>query len=185
MALARPAGPGLTPRSSMESIIALDPGITTGVCFGVKRNESEILYLAPHEQKYTLQELYELLGDFLGIHSADHANIIYEDFQYRNYARAGLDLTPVKMIGIIELFIERHEPIILATKQSPSTGKSFYKDDELKKIGCYKVGMQHGRDATRHLLQWANFGAGGQYFNHDELQFQMLELDEIFAKMQW
>jgi hypothetical protein len=168
----------------VESIIALDPGITTGVCFGVKRDESEILYLAPHEQKYTLQELYILLSDFLSS-TEDHANIIYEDFQYRNYARAGLDLTPVKMIGIIELFIERHEPIILASKQSPSTGKSFYKDDELKKIGCYKVGMQHGRDATRHLLQWANFGAGGQYFNHDELTFEMLEVDQIWEKMQW
>jgi hypothetical protein len=169
----------------MESIIALDPGTTTGVCFGVKRNEEEVLYVAPYEQAYSLQELYLLLQDFLGIHSADHANIIYEDFQYRNYARAGLDLTPVKMIGIIELFIERHEPIILATKQSPSTGKSFYKDDELKRIGCYKVGMQHGRDATRHLLQWANFGAGGQYFDHANLQYQMLEVDAIYKKMQW
>lgn len=168
----------------MESIIALDPGITTGVCFGAKRDDEEILYLAPHEQKYSLMELYELLSDFLS-DAADHADFIYEDFQYRNYARAGLDLTPVKMIGIIELFIERHEPLILATKQSPSTGKSFYNDVELKKIGCYKVGMQHGRDATRHLLQWANFGAGGQFFNHELLQYQMLEIDEIRDKWQW
>ena len=169
----------------MESIIALDPGVTTGVCFGAKRDEEDILYLAPHEEAYSLRGMYDLLSDFLGIHTADHGNIIYEDFQYRNYARMGLDLTPVKMIGIIELFLERHEPLILASKQSPSTGKSFYKDEELKKMGCYKVGMKHGRDATRHLLQWANFGAGGQFFNHEKLKFEMLEVNEIFEKLQW
>ena len=94
----------------------------------------------------------------------------------------GLDLTPVKMIGIIELFVERHSLIVPATKQSPSTGKSFYNDEELKRIGCYKVGMAHGRDATRHLLQWANFGAGGQYFDHDNLEYVMLEGRDIFDK---
>jgi hypothetical protein len=163
----------------VETIIALDPGTTTGVCFGLKRNDMEILYVAPHEERYSLAELYNLLDKFMN-DSVGHADIIYEDFMYRNHARAGLDLTPVKMIGIIELFIERHEPLVLATKQSPATGKAFYKDDELKRIGCYAVGMQHGRDATRHLLQWANFGAGGQFFDHDVLQYQMLTVPELW-----
>lgn len=159
----------------MESMIALDPGKTTGVCYGVKHDDDNTLYLAPHEQQYSLQELYFLLDEFLNVSDPGHTNIIYEDFQYRNYARAGLDLTPVKMIGVIELVIEQCAPTILDTKQSPATGKSFYKDDELKRIGCYKVGMQHGRDATRHLLQWVNFGAGGQFFDHDKLEYRMLE----------
>jgi hypothetical protein len=166
----------------VESIIALDPGVTTGVCYGLKHDSEEKLYIAPWEEKYSLYDLYELLYYFVK-NSTGHANIIYEDFQYRNYARMGLDLTPVKMIGVIELVIEMYEPSILASKQSPSTGKSFYKDEELKRIGCYKVGMQHGRDATRHLLQWANFGAGGQYFDHSALKYEMLETSELWEKV--
>lgn len=159
----------------METIIALDPGKTTGVCYGVKHDNEDTLYIAPHEQQYSLQDLYIILDEFLGMSETGHASVIYEDFQYRNYARAGLDLTPVKMIGVIELVIEEYSSVLIATKQSPATGKSFYNDTELKRIGCYKVGMAHGRDATRHLLQWANFGAGGQFFDHDTLKYEMME----------
>ena len=161
----------------MEVVLALDPGVTTGYCYGV--GEDNVLYLAPGEHKFTMVEFYELLEAFIGMH--DHTNLIYEDFTYRNYARMGLDLTPVKIIGIIELFVERYEPLLMPTKQSASTGKSFYNDDELKRLGVYKVGKKHGRDATRHLLQWANFGGGGRYFNLAEMRLRMVEEEEILG----
>ena len=89
-------------------------------------------------------------------------HLIYEDFQYRNHARMNLDLTPAKLIGVIELFLERCVNVT-EYRQTPAMGKSFYTDEKLKQLNAYAVGRQHGRDATRHLLQWANFGPGGQW----------------------
>lgn len=170
----------------METILAIDPGVTTGYCLGLKRDGEDVLYVAPDEQRFGMDEFYQFVSTFLS-ESPDQACIVYEDFQYRNYARMGLDLTPAKLIGIIEVFIDRYTPLLLGTKQSPSTGKSFFKDDELKRLGVYVAGKQHGRDATRHLMQWANFGAGGQFFDHDKLQYQLLTPDELWerAKERW
>jgi hypothetical protein len=164
----------------METILALDPGVTTGYCYGLKKRNN--LYLAPGEDKMSMGQMYQFLMDFVGMY--DHGWLIYEDFQYRNYARMGLDLTPVKIIGIIELFLETYEPLLVGTKQSAATGKAFFSDDRMKEMGVYKVGKKHGRDATRHLLQWANFGAGGKFIDFEKLQFHLLPPEELIDMIQ-
>lgn len=140
-------------------ILAIDPGGTTGYAVGFyKDSHLDLIVLeekmSPGKFMYLLQSVH--------LHDPDPLHLIYEDFQYRNYARMGLDLTPVKLIGVMELFLEQTVSVT-GYKQSPSSGKSFYQDDKLKMLGAYAVGRQHGRDATRHLLQWANFGMGGQW----------------------
>ena len=48
--------------------------------------------------------------------------------------------------------------------QKPSVGLGgFYSDKMLKQLGFYKRALPHGMSATKHLLQWATFGAGYQY----------------------
>lgn len=159
-----------------HTILALDPGKTTGICLATLTDK---LYLAPHEDMLTCGAMYNLLRWFCDARP-NNAHVIYEDFEYRNNPRMGLNLMPVKIIGIIELFKEWHEPFISFTKQSAATGKAFYNDDRLKALGVYKVGMQHGRDATRHLLQWANFGAGGQYMDATTIQMEMQDIDPLW-----
>jgi hypothetical protein len=95
--------------------------------------------------------------------TAHRVHIVYEDFQYRNMPRTGLNLMPVKLIGVIEIFQERYEPLVSFTKQSPSTGKTYYSDQRLKDLGVWPKGLKHGRDAIRHLLQWYTFGYGSQF----------------------
>lgn len=159
--------------------VAFDPGTTTGICIGLL--EENKLWVAPDERKFGLTQLYDCLIWF----EPYDPYVIYEDFQYRNYARAGLDLTPVKMIGIIELFSENNEGKFF--KQTPAQGKGFFSDTRLKNMDIYKVGKQHGRDATRHLMQWLTFGAGSQFtteFNTDNpLPIEMIESADIYERI--
>lgn len=155
--------------------LALDPGATTGYCVAYL-NENK-LWVAPMERKFTLGELY----DFLGWFKPYDAYVIYEDFTYRNASRMGLDLTPVKMIGVIELIGEQHG-IGGLCKQTAAQGKGFFTDKRLKDMGVYKIGCNHGRDATRHLLQWFTFGEGSQ-FAHALIEYEMIEPGDIYEKI--
>lgn len=153
-----------------HAALALDPGKTTGLCLGIL--EESNLRLKVTQEVLSQSALHDLLSKT--IDTLHPLTIIYEDFQYRNVARMGLDLTPVKIQGVIELFREWHEPFVEFYKQSPAMAKGFYTDDKLRALGIYKVGKQHGRDATRHLMQWANFGAGAQYMNLEEVTLELV-----------
>jgi hypothetical protein len=146
----------------VERILALDPGKTTGYVEAYYTTDH--LTIGVYEDVYTPREMYDYLKAWLAASNAP-TTIIYETFEYRNRARSGLDLTPVKLIGVIEIFKERHHPLVGFVKQSAATGKAFFNDDRLKQMGAYMPGKKHGRDATRHLLQWANFGAGAQHID--------------------
>ena len=156
--------------------VSLDPGKTTGICFASVQvdgvNHAEFLCLTVEQAELRLAQMYNMLSNFC--EGTDELHIIYEDFSYRNASRMGLDLTPVKLIGIIEMFREWHEPKIGFWKQSAATGKSFYSDDRLKTLGIYEKGKPHGRDATRHMMQWFTFGAGAQFIDIDRIPLMMV-----------
>ncbi|HKU51683.1 MAG TPA: hypothetical protein VJQ25_04395 [Nitrospira sp.] len=158
------------------AVLSLDPGVTTGICLG--RYSDNTLVLTPCQEQLSLLGLHEYLDMFKRANEQWHTlHIVYEDFSYRNQARRGLDLTPVKLIGVIEMHKEMFEPFISYTKQSAAAGKGFYSDEKLKDLGVYVAGLQHGRDATRHLLQWANFGAGSAWMNLEDTKV-VLDLDD-------
>jgi hypothetical protein len=159
--------------------LALDPGVTTGTCIGFLNEDK--FYIAPDERKFSLIGLFDYLRWFADFDTY----VIYEDFQYRNQPRTGLDLTPVKMIGVIELCAQWHwEAEAEFFKQTPAQGKGFYSDARLKAMDIYKVGKSHGRDATRHLMQWATFGPGAQHVNFQKVPIEMIEPAEIYNMME-
>jgi len=97
----------------------------------------------------------------INLHEPDFA-IVYEDFQFRQGVRTGLDLTPAKLIGVIEIF----EDTGMLYKQQPSIQgkKAFFNDERLKTLNAYwPHGKGHARSATKHLLYWLKFGAGALY----------------------
>ena len=145
----------------MHRIIAIDPGVTTGIC--TARLKADYLFVTPNQVKATLAQMYTILNDFIGVGSTQ-THVIYEDFEYRNQARAGLDLTPVKIIGVIQLIQECNRTgSTIFYRQTAAMGKAYYSDDKLKELGIYKKGVPHGMDATRHLMHWLEFRAGAQY----------------------
>lgn len=157
--------------------VALDPGVTTGLCVGFLNKDT--FYVGPDEQRFTLPQMYDYVRWFADL----EAYVIYEDFQYRNQPRTGLDLTPVKMIGVIEMVCEIYEASLHSFKQTPAQGKGFYSDARLKSLDIYKVGKPHGRDATRHLMQWGTFGAGSQFIEWEGVKPIMLEVSEIYEML--
>lgn len=144
--------------------LALDPGRTTGWCLAALQDEQ--LKMVVGQNVMTGLELWDSINAIV----LDY--LIYEDFEYRNYSRAGLDLTPVKIIGVIELILEGSMTLI-GCKQKAATGKAYYNDDKLKKYGVYARGFQHGRDATRHLMHFLTFGPGSQFGDIDKWTITM------------
>jgi hypothetical protein len=158
----------------MHTILSIDPGRTTGYCIGVLTDR--VLYLAPNQLDLTLLEMYDMLAYFERLTPGDHRlHIVYETFEYRNVARQGLDLTPVKLIGVIELFYEQYGTWVTFHKQSAAEGKAHYSNDLLKKLGVYRKGCEHGRDAERHLLHWLTFKAGSQLADVESTQLVLTD----------
>lgn len=150
---------------SLASVIALDPGGTTGYAIG------EILDKPPMLIEYSEQRFDES-GLYGWLEEKDPDYLVCEDFAYRNRARAGLDLTPVKLIGIIAMYANLHRGCILYM-QTASQGKGHFSNEHLKSLGVYKKGLGHGRDALRHLLHWYAYGAGYQFNRTQEVPVKL------------
>jgi hypothetical protein len=148
----------------LVSILSIDPGGTTGYCYATINGKK--VWLEPGELRLSSSNLFDLLERFLHPVDGVRREIIYEDFQFRQGIRTGLDLTPAKLIGVIEVFKEWHGEKVGFYIQQPSVqgDKAFFTNDRLKELGAYwPHGKGHARSATKHLLYWLKFGAGAQY----------------------
>lgn len=155
--------------SSVHRILALDPGVTTGICRGLLDVEAKTLELDPAELKLTIGQFYEVVRNHVSL-AEGNIHVIYETFSYRNNPRAGLDLTPVRLIGVLELLAEWYsDQDVTFYPQTAAMGKGFYTDEWLKRRGSYIKGAKHSRDAIRHLLHWLHFREGSQYVDIDKL----------------
>jgi hypothetical protein len=136
-------------------IIALDPGITTGIAYGII--EKGLMTVDANQRQWT----HSQLASELQVNWPDV--VICETFEYRNKARAGLELYPVELIGVVKLYIQTCISPVELILQNAATGKGYYSDQKLKDEGVYQRGVPHGMDALRHLLHWYTFGPGYKY----------------------
>lgn len=138
-------------------VIAIDPGVETGYCYAIITEDKQLEYY-PFQSVDDVDDLWRRLVEFKPRH------IVMEDFEFRGGARAGLNLFPVQLIGVARLYsLISTDGQIALRLQKAAQGKSYYTDPTLKQAGLYKRGIQHGMDASRHLLQWVTFGEGYQY----------------------
>lgn len=160
----------------MIRILALDPGKTTGYCYGMV--EGDTLFLGPGEKALGYGDLVGMIEDFIGLLDMEilsNTHIIYEDFTHRQGA-TGVDYTPVKLQGVIELQAERYFGYVNFYKQNPAAqaDRNYYSNERLKQLGVYwPHGKGHARSATKHLLYWLNFGAGGQYVDVNRVKMEL------------
>lgn len=139
-------------------VIALDPGVTTGVAYGTLRDGQMTVFAEQWEWDHI--QLYGKLLDY------NPDVIVCESFEYRAKARVGLNLYPVELIGVVKLYAGKElndggGPTLCM--QTAAKGKGYYSDTHLKNNGVYVRGVGHGMDALRHLLQWYTFGPGYKY----------------------
>lgn len=138
----------------MHKIVTLDPGITTGYTLAAICDK---FYIACEEAILSHRQLFELLL------KSQPNTVVCESFEYRNTkSKDNVELYPRELIGIARLYCEMY-PMTKLYMQTPAQGKGFYTDDKLRKLGIYKKGCHHGRDAVRHLMHWYTFGAGFQF----------------------
>lgn len=143
----------------MLKVLSIDPGETTGYALAAK--DQGKLYLAYDQEKWNHSEFWDFLrktGNFGTMHT------VCEDFEFRQgKQKTGLSLYSVELIGILRLFCNNEQwyPLWM---QKAAQGKAYFTDDKLKKIGVYQKGVEHGRDAARHLLHWFEFGQGYQFY---------------------
>lgn len=150
-------------------VIALDPGGTTGYAIGLI-DDPRSFGLCYAQRQMSERQLWKLIYDVNPHH------IVCEDFEYRNKAPSGLDLTPVKLIGVVNLFVQDITSAEL-TMQKAAKAKGHFTDQKLKDLDLYQRGVPHGRDACRHLLHWLRFGKGYQFIEKCE---PMLHLNEQY-----
>jgi len=124
----------------MASILALDPGVTTG--WATYKEDGDVVtgqFKGTHHQFWTL--LSKFAPDV----------IVFEGFVYQR--RHKVVLYPVEVIGIIKLYAEVKKVIELQ-QQTASQAKNLWTMDKLKKLGLWKEAQVHAMDATRHLLYY-------------------------------
>jgi hypothetical protein len=156
---------------------ALDPGGTTGYCLAFI-GEPKKLYIAYGQHAWREDQLYNALCDV----SPDV--LICESFEFRQGARAGLDLAPAHLIGVVRLYAAIR-PCELHM-QTAAQAKGWWTDQKLKERNLYDRHFRHGRDAARHFLHNFMFGSLAKYFVEDtdvELVEEQYLLDSYFDRV--
>jgi hypothetical protein len=129
----------------MKSILAFDPGGTTGWAFiGYEQNTEPVVFESgqiPDGHKGFI-EWWNRKVQYL-----PDTKIVCESFTLREGVR-GVNLEPCYVIGALEAL---HGDSIVY--QSPMY-KSFCDNDALKALGFYIPGQQHARDAFRHAVAY-------------------------------
>ena len=137
----------------MGTLLALDPGETTGVAIFQEGKLVEAFQESTKEIKSALITIAPIIKRF-GFDA-----IVIEE--YRVYAwkvkeHAWSDLHTSRLIGAIELLCAIHE--IPLHKQSAQIAKQFCTDKKLKDWNLWLKGQVHSRDAIRHGCYFILFG---------------------------
>lgn len=159
-------------------IFAMDPGTTTGLAYG-------IVSIGPSEEMFKKNpfkvEQVDCLDEQAGARiiadkfmqftekcngKASHCEFVYEDFILRagkGHSSARSGLSPVRVTALIQGMLDEHEWIQWVAQQ-PADAKARWTNDRLKKSGLWTVGLEHGRDATRHAaLRAVRYTARGYH----------------------
>lgn len=131
------------------AIIALDPGLTTGMAFKAPGQEPTTVQVVGRFEVYAwITEAIKAEVEFQG---RPRPIIVVERFTINaNTAGKSQQLDPLYIIGTVEYLALRNGcPFHL---QAPSQAKSFATDAKLKAAGWWVPGQDHARDALRHLM---------------------------------
>jgi hypothetical protein len=116
------------------SILAIDPGRTSGIC------DSE----SPEE--YFVLQMHEFDAiDY--IESVAPQLIIMEKFVIQK--RPNIDAFPLELIGCIHRYCTKSKCVLV--EQMPSNIKGV-QDEMLKRCGLWVPGYPHGQDAMKHMV---------------------------------
>ena len=136
----------------MKTVIAIDPGVNTGIVVARVEEEVEIVHFDQFIRT-THVETVELIKRVLDAYPG--AVIVAEQFDLRPGNKFSADLTPVKVNAILDYLVDGIH------YQTPAQAKGLVKDATLKNLGWWLTGKDVGykdandvRDAFRHLVYY-------------------------------
>lgn len=143
---------------SKSIIFGIDPGETTGLCWWLPYEPTHF-YVAQLETKQVGPALIKILG-CQPVKGQDF-NLLRICEDYKVYSWKATDhswngLHTSKLIGAIEA--DSYFSSIPLVYQMAGQAKAWATDEKLKLWGLYEPGLRHGRDATRHLINFMFFG---------------------------
>ena len=146
------------------SILALDPGETTGLCLYVPNSDGTVtpddftLRQIRSNEPHTVAPVAMTIEHWLEEHNP--SVLIWE--AYRVYANktkqhTWSSLYTPRLIGALELVARRYDYSVW--QQTAQEGKAFVTDEKLKMSGLYDFtgNHRHARDGMRHALHYAMF----------------------------
>lgn len=78
--------------------------------------------------------------------------VVIEDFVLGLLTQDRSLLSPVRITAMVELLLQDRPELFYIVKQSSANAKHNITDDRLKKWGFYVPGVEHRKDAVRHLM---------------------------------
>ncbi len=127
----------------MATVVAVDPGGTTGLAVW-----SPDLGLSLREVSPAIDAVFWL---------ADMARTLEPTtFVVEKYiitpatAKLSQQHDALEIIGALKYLVRKYDHKMVM--QSPSEAKAYSTNDKLKRVGWYRPGLDHARDASRHLL---------------------------------
>ena len=147
-----------------QSVIAIDPGMTTGYCVFKYVGDSydSMVYLLRssgviHVNKQTG---WDPIIDLIQSYYRNEPNSVVVCEDYKIYPNKQLEhvlssVDTVRIIGAIE-FMCHHDNVPLV-KQMASVHKGFVTDTKLKEWGLYKGINRHSRDAVKAAIYFILF----------------------------
>ena len=124
-------------------ILAIDPGLATGVMYGtVDDYEHDII---------DFPVIYSYLDKLISSGTFDV--VVIENFLISNQTAKKTQATwSLRIIGAVEYMCLREG--IEMVLQTPSEAKNFITDKRLREFNMWFKGAGHDRDAARHFLLW-------------------------------
>lgn len=145
----------------LPSILALDPGGTTGYFYRGPKKENVYGQLQPGHHLKLWQLMQACLHETLKNDLDAKLTIVCEEFEYRKDAEAEtrekIEYISKEYIGVVKLFRDTYPHQVYLRMQSASIAKQFWKMDKVKKVGLWPPGKKHASDAIKHYLYYVTF----------------------------
>lgn len=126
-------------------MLATDPGLATGMCLV----RTDGLHAEPVSTWEVAHRRYGFVAELLI--ATYRPAVVIEDFLITSQTGAKSQAPwSLKQIGVAEYLAWKYGCPFYT--QTPKAAKDFATNDQLRNIGWYVKGQDHGRDAQRHAL---------------------------------
>jgi hypothetical protein len=125
-------------------ILAVDPGMTTGVALWDSRRPSDVHVIEMSDDDFL---------DWVWAYQSSFDLVVCEAFRLGSRTTGKTvegSMRTIELIGALR-FVARLKdfPLVL---QQPAEAEGFSTKEKLQRVGWWTQGKEHGRSATKHLL---------------------------------